>query len=121
MGSRHIHQDRRDILSSVTSRTSLRTFQYGRRSTFWHRNSASVHSTFTENFPTEILSIQDTDVLYLRLVTKEFVVLSSTEAITELSDKRSNIYSDRVSSRVKLTYTPTDATRDQPYIPMLEL
>ena len=40
---------------------------------------------------------QDTDVLYLKLLTTDFVVLNSTEAITDLLDKRSNIYSDRVS------------------------
>jgi len=57
----------------------------------------------TENRPTKFLSIQDTDVLYLKLLTKDFVVLSSTEDITDLLEKRSNIYSDRVSFLVKLT------------------
>jgi len=56
-----------------------------------------------ENRPTEILSIQDTDVLYLRLVTQDFVVLSSTEAIIDLSEKRSNIICDRVSPLVRST------------------
>jgi len=42
-------------------------------------------------------------VLYLKLLTKDFVVLSSTEGITDLLEKRSNIYSDRVSLLVKLT------------------
>jgi len=37
----------------------------------------------------------DTDILYMRLMTTDFVVLSSTEAVTDLIDKRSNIYSDR--------------------------
>jgi len=122
-GGYHIHRDRRDIPSSVTSWTSLRTFQCGRRSSLWRRNSVSVRSTFTENCPAETLSIKDTDVLYLKLLTKDFVVLSSTEAITDLSEKRSNIYSDRVSSLVKLTckLTLTDAMRDQPHVPMLEL
>jgi len=36
-------------------------------------------------------------VLYLKLLTTDFVVLNSTEAITDLLEKRSNIYSDRVS------------------------
>ena len=40
---------------------------------------------------------KDTDVLYLKLLTKDFVVLNSTEAITDLIEKRSNIYCDRVS------------------------
>jgi len=38
------------------------------------------------------------------MLTKDFVILSSTEAITDLSEKRSNVYSDRVSSFIKLTY-----------------
>ena len=100
---RHIHQDRRDILSLATSWTSLGTFQCGRDSPLWHRNLASVRSTFTEDYPTKTLPIQDTDVLYLRLLTKDVVVLNSTEAITDLTEKRSSIYSDRVSSLVKLT------------------
>ena len=44
---------------------------------------------------------QDTDVLYLKLLTTDFVVLNSTEAITDLPEKRSNIYCDRVSPLVK--------------------
>jgi len=71
-----------------------------------HRFSAEircVRSTFTGDCPTKVLSVQDTDVLYIKLLTKDFVVLSSTEAITDLSEKRSNIYSDRVSSLVKPT------------------
>jgi hypothetical protein len=46
--------------------------------------------------------LQDTDVLYLRLLTTDFVVLNSTEAITDLPEKRSNIYCDRVSPLVKI-------------------
>lgn len=41
--------------------------------------------------------LQDTDVLYLKLASTDLIVLNSTEAITDLSEKRSNIYSDRVS------------------------
>jgi len=78
-------------------------FQYGRHSSLWPKNLASVRSTFTENHPTKILPVQDTDVLYLRLLTTDFVVLNSTEAITDLLEKRSNIYSDRVSTIAKLT------------------
>ena len=47
--------------------------------------------------------IQDTDVLYLKFLATDFVILNSTEAITDLSEKRSNIYSDRVSPLVKPT------------------
>ena len=44
---------------------------------------------------------QDTDILYLKLLTTDFVVLNSTEAITDLPEKRSNIYCDRVSPLVR--------------------
>jgi len=99
----HIHRDRRGILSSATSWTSLRTFQRGRRSSLWHRNLASAHSTLTEGNSTKVPLIQDTDVLYLKVLTKDFVVLNSIEAIVDLSEKRSDIYSDRVSRLVKHT------------------
>ncbi|KAF9646067.1 cytochrome P450 [Thelephora ganbajun] len=39
----------------------------------------------------------DTDVLYLKLFTTDFIVLNSTEAITDLLEKQSKIYSDRMS------------------------
>ena len=45
----------------------------------------------------KVLPTQDTDVLYLKLLTTDFIVLNSTEAITDLCEKRSNIYCDRVS------------------------
>ena len=91
-----------------------------------HPFGAGIWQVFTPPSPKIIqlrLPIQDTDVLYLRLLTKDVVVLSSTEAITDLTEKRSSIYSDRVSSLVKLTckLTLTDAMRDQPHVPMLEL
>jgi len=57
----------------------------------------------TETRPTKILLIQDTDVLYLKLLTQDFVVLNSTEAIIDLSEKRSNIICDRVSPLVRST------------------
>ena len=43
-----------------------------------------------------VLSLPDTDVLYIKLFSKNFVVLNSSEAISDLLDKRSTIYSDRV-------------------------
>ena len=58
---------------------------------------------FSREIQLRILSIQDTDMLYLRLLTTDFVVLNSTEAITDLSEKRSNKYCDRVSPPVKPT------------------
>ena len=48
-------------------------------------------------------SSEDTDVIYLRLFTTDCIVLSSSEAISDLLDKRSSIYSDRVSARRMLT------------------
>jgi hypothetical protein len=41
--------------------------------------------------------LQDKDVLFLRLTTEDLVVLNSSKAISDLVEKRSNIYSDRVS------------------------
>ena len=56
-----------------------------------------------ENTQLKVPSIQDTDVLYLKLLTTDFIVLNSTEAITDLTEKRSNIYCDRVSPPVNHT------------------
>lgn len=42
---------------------------------------------------------EDTDVLYLRLLATDFVILNTSEVASDLSEKRSNIYVDRVSSR----------------------
>ena len=44
-----------------------------------------------------VLPLQDTDVLYMKMFSKEFVVLNSSEAIRGLCERRSAIYSDRVS------------------------
>ena len=41
-------------------------------------------------------SFEDTDVLHLKMMTTDFVVLSSAQAISDLVEKRSNVYSDRV-------------------------
>lgn len=45
---------------------------------------------------------EDSDVVYLRLLAKDFVALNSHEAISDLTEKRSDIYSDRVSPRESL-------------------
>ena len=50
---------------------------------------------------TKDVPFQDTDVLYLKLFSQDLVVLNSTEAIYELTEKRSNIYSDRVRRPIK--------------------
>jgi hypothetical protein len=71
-----------------------------------------------------ILLLQGTDVMYLKLLTTDFVVLNSTEAITDLPEKRSNIYCDRVSPSVKHTRwlgSLTNLVGGQPDMPMLEL
>ena len=39
---------------------------------------------------------EDTDVLHLKMMTTDFVILSSPQAISDLVEKRSNVYSDRV-------------------------
>ena len=44
---------------------------------------------------------QGTDVLYMKLLSKGMIVLNSSEAIDDLMEKRSNIYSDRVSRLIK--------------------
>ena len=64
-------------------------------------------------------------MLYLKLFTTHFVVLNSSEAIVNLTEKRSNIYSDRVSGSPSGAHAIalTDAYHggDQPDMPMLEL
>ena len=52
------------------------------------------------------LPLQGTDVLYLKLFSADFVILSSSEAICDLVEKRSEIYSDRVSRPMK-PHTPS--------------
>jgi len=37
-----------------------------------------------------------TDILYLRAVGIDFIILNSLEAVTDLLDKRSSIYSSRL-------------------------
>ena len=54
-------------------------------------------STPTEGHHTEGVIVSDTDVLFMKIFSKDMVVLNSSEAIYDLLEKRSNIYSDRVS------------------------
>jgi len=44
----------------------------------------------------EITSFGDTDVLHLTVMTTDYVVLGSANAISGLVGKRSSVYSDRV-------------------------
>jgi hypothetical protein len=48
--------------------------------------------------------LKDTDILYLRLMGKDTIILNSNEAISDLLDKRSIIYSDRVSDADIFTF-----------------
>jgi len=48
--------------------------------------------------------LKGTDILYLRLMGEDMVVLNSNEAISDLVEKRSSIYADRVSSTVVLAF-----------------
>ena len=48
------------------------------------------------NVSCRILGIVETDVLRLKLPGMEIVVLSTTQAISDLLDRRSAIYSDKV-------------------------
>ena len=54
-------------------------------------------STPTEGCQTKYVTVSDTDVLYMKLFSKDMIILNSSEAIDNLLEKRSNIYSDRVS------------------------
>jgi hypothetical protein len=47
-----------------------------------------------------------TDILYLRLLGQDMVVLNSNEAISDLIEKRSSIYADRVSGTILLHTHP---------------
>ena len=47
--------------------------------------------------------LKGTDILYLRLMGEDVVALSSNEVISDLLEKRSSIYSDRVSRTTILT------------------
>jgi hypothetical protein len=48
-----------------------------------------------------VLPLEDTDVLYLKLFSTDFVILNSSEVICDLLEKRSTIYSDRVSHLIE--------------------
>ena len=47
--------------------------------------------------------LKGTDILYLRVMGDDVVALSSNEVISDLLEKRSSIYSDRVSRTTILT------------------
>ena len=52
--------------------------------------------------PTKVPHLsEDTDVLYLRVLATEMIILNNSEVVSDLLEKRSNIYSNRVSTRLK--------------------
>ena len=76
----------------------LRTVQLGKRSLPSQNGSVCAHlrPLFSTLYSRNLS--EDSDVVYLRLVTKDFVILNSSQAISDLVEKRSDIYSDRVSA-----------------------
>ena len=80
-------------------------YRCGRDSFQWRRNSVSARHPLEGPYGLMMLPLQDTDVLHLKLFSQDFIILNSNEAICELLEKRSNIYSDRVGCPMKsLTY-----------------
>ena len=68
----------------------------GKHSSRWLGSTVSPRLLLDETRP-KALPLPDTDVLYVKLFSTVFVVLNSSEAISDLLEKRSAIYSDRVS------------------------
>ena len=60
--------------------------QYGEFTTAWSRSRNVI------SFP-----LSGTDILYLNLFGKDLIILNSVKTISDLLDKRSKIYSDKVS------------------------
>ena len=57
----------------------------------------------------------------MKLFSTDFIVLTSSEAISDLLEKRSSIYSDRVRHFLIPVACSFLLTYNQPTIPMLEL
>ena len=55
-----------------------------------------AHPLFPQH-PCSTSSSKDSEVIYLRLFAQDFVVLNSSQAVSDLIEKRSDIYSGRVS------------------------
>ena len=58
----------------------------------------------------------DTDLLYLNLFGKDMIVLNSTKAISDLLDKRSKIYSDKVRTLPYFLIPPSEYITVSRYI-----
>ena len=67
----------------------------------------------------------ETDIMYLNMLGTDIVVLNSSETIADLLDKRSAIYSDKVSSyrmsHLKRHCAPSTHPLQQPRSPIVEL
>lgn len=61
------------------------------------------------------------DVLYLNLLGADHVILNSNEAISDLLDKRSALYSDRVRGFEPIILQHPNSVGFQPRVPMIEL
>ena len=121
--NRLTHQGRRATLLSVTLDIS--------RDEAIYKAFASMAKKYGGCFCWPVLGgtclitslFEGTDVMYLNLATADFVVLTSSDAISDLLEKRSNNYSDRVSP---LEQSALDDDRAliftiQPRMTMLEL
>ena len=67
------------------------------------------------------LSISDTEVLYLNAPGVDMVVLSTSDAVSDLLDQRSAIYSDKVRSHSHSISTMVAYPFYKPSTPMIEL
>ena len=96
----HILLGQRDtrLLGACLTSHGIRLF--GKDSSRSRRSSVSLRLPL-EDTRLKVPSAKDTDVLYVKLFSTEFVVLNSSEAICDLLEKRSTIYSDRVSHLTK--------------------
>ena len=68
-----------------------------------------------------LIPCAETEVVYLSMFGTNIVVLNSSEAIADLLDKRSAIYSDKVAACVGFLRSTSNAPSQQPRSPMLEL
>jgi len=99
----HIHRVQRAIQSWGMSWISSRTSPSGKPSPRWPIVTVRFQViTFRGNFRNCLP--KGTDILYLRLMGDDMVVLSSDQAISDLVEKRSAIYADRVSGPLIFTF-----------------
>ena len=87
---------RRGIQSLGTSSISLGGFRCGKGPWRSVDSTVSPH-TLAPLGERRLIVTLDTDILYLNLFGKDLIILNSTKTISDLLDKRSKIYSDKVS------------------------